>query len=187
MKLNILYGVLTQLLIQSPQFKLLNSTSITHDINLNDRDYYRLELPPVDIAVGGLRLKEAHMSIYKKIEPHNPNLGPSHFTAFFADAEGQEYRMHLFLNRFDALGCPPVWEMVNSEEQYVRVDPPEDMDYLTHAIWQLGLPCLQELRQQQKGLESRLRADYNQLEQQTGVLYNNLKINRMAYLESLRQ
>ena len=67
MKANIFYGLLTQLLTESPKFKLLDAAIPIHDRTLEDKEYYRLELPPTDIAADGLKLHEAHISIYKKV------------------------------------------------------------------------------------------------------------------------
>ncbi|WP_065231759.1 hypothetical protein [Legionella gratiana] len=186
MKLNILYGVL-RLLTESSEFKLCDKIIPIHDRTLEDKEYYRLEIPHEDIAAEGLKLQEIHMSIYKKVDPQNAALGPSHFTALFHNSYGQEFRMHLFLNCFDTLACPPTWELLDGEHHYVKVDPPACMDYLTHAIWQQGLPCLQELRRQQKTIETRLLSDYNELEQQTALLYEKLDENKLAYLESLQK
>jgi hypothetical protein len=185
MKLNIFYGLLHQLLIAAPEFKLLNVAVPVYDKTLEDKEYYRLELPSADIATEGLELYETHLSVYKEVDPHNPNLGPVHFTAKFHDDERREFRMHLFLNHFDTLARSPTWELFNDEHRYVKVDPPANMDYLTHAIWQHGLPYLQELRKQHKNLESRLSNDYERLEQQTSLLHVHLTENKQAYLESL--
>ncbi|HHP0264885.1 TPA: hypothetical protein ACRZRI_001258, partial [Legionella pneumophila] len=99
MKPNLFYFVLTQILAESPNFKLLDEVRPVHDITLKDKKYYRLELPLANIAAEGFRLHDAHISLYEKTDPHNPNLGLSHFTAIFHDQNGQTYRMHLFLNR----------------------------------------------------------------------------------------
>lgn len=185
MKPNIFYGLLHQLLTESPEFKLLNTSSPVHDKTLEDKEYYRLELPPADIVVDDLEFFEAHMSIYKRVDHHNPSLGPVHFTATFNDADGHEFRMHLFLNQFDSLACPPTWELFNEDHRYVKVDPPASMEYLSHAIWQHGQPYLRELRKQHKNLESRLNKDYEQLEQQVALLHAHLNQNKHTYLESL--
>lgn len=187
MKLNALYGVLTQLLTETPEFQLFDKIIPIHDRTLENKEYYRLELPLDDIAGDGLQLHEMHLSIYQKVDPNNPAFGPSHFTALFHDSQKQEFRMHVFLNRFDTLACPPSWELLDDDHHYVKVDPPESMEYLTHAIWQQGLPYLQQLRQQQKNLESRLCSDYNELERQTALLNIKLSDNKATYLENLQK
>lgn len=163
MKPNLFYFVLTHILAESPNLKLLDEITPVHDITLKDKKYYRLELPLANIAAEGFRLHDAHISLYEKTDPHNPNLGLSHFTAIFHDQNGQTYRMHLFLNRFDALACPATWELLDDDEQYVKVPPPENLEYFIHSVWQLGLPCLQLLRKKQKEIEAKLLADYHRL------------------------
>ena len=176
-----------KLLTESPEFKLFDKISPIHDRTLEDKKYYRLTLPSTDIAVDGFELHEAHISIYEKIDSSNPTLGPSHFTAVFHDPDGQEFRMHLFLNRSDTLACSPTWERLDESHHYVKAEPPESMGYLTHLIWQQGLHCLQELRQQQKNLETRLIKDYEILDQHTSSRHPHLSNSRSAYLESLEK
>ncbi|HAT8623143.1 TPA: Dot/Icm T4SS effector LegC4 [Legionella pneumophila] len=185
MKPNLFYFVLTQILAESPNFKLLDEVRPVHDITLKDKKYYRLELPLANIAAEGFRLHDAHISLYEKTDPHNPNLGLSHFTAIFHDQNGQTYRMHLFLNRFDALACPATWELLDDDEQYVKVSPPENLEYFMHSVWQLGLPCLQLLRKKQKEIEAKLLADYHRLNEETTLLSKDLDENRAVYLEKL--
>ncbi|HAT6976700.1 TPA: hypothetical protein JAN54_00190 [Legionella pneumophila] len=187
MKPNLFYFVLTQILTESPNFKLLDEITPVHDITLKDKKYYRLELPLTNIAAEGFRLHDAHISLYEKIDPHNPNLGHSHFTAIFHDPNGQTYRMHLFLNRFDALACPATWELLDDDESYVKISPPENLDYFIHSVWQLGLPCLQLLRKKQKEIEAKLLVDYHRLNEETSLLSRDLDKNRPIYLEKLNE
>ncbi|SQG90809.1 coiled-coil-containing protein [Legionella pneumophila subsp. pascullei] len=185
MKPNLFYFVLRQILDESPNFKLLDEIAPVHDITLMDKKYYRLELPLTNIAAEGFRLHDAHISLYEKTDPNNPNLGLSHFTAIFHDRNGQTYRMHLYLNRFDALACPATWELLEDGERYVKVSPPENLDYFIHSVWQLGLPCLQLLRKKQKEVEAKLLSDYHRLNEETILLSRDLDKNRPVYLEKL--
>lgn len=188
MKLNLFYGVLNRLLVlndsESSGFKLLNQITPIHDKTLANEEYYRLALPLIDIASDDLKLHDVHISIFKNVDYNCPTLGPSHFTALFLDSSGQAFRMHLFLNQLDNLACPPSWEKQLEEgSNYVRVEPPESMEYLTHCIWAHALPYLQELRKQQNEMEAKLSKAYEELEQQTALLSINLVENKDAYLE----
>lgn len=186
MKPNILYAVLTQLLTQSPEFKLFANISPVHAENTEARPYYRLELPCKNIAVNDLTLYEAHVSIYKKVLPHKASMGPSHFTAVFHNADGQVFRMHLYLDDSDQLACPPSWEKpLDDGRGYIKVEPPEEMDYLAHSIWESGLSCLQELRQQQGKMVVELSKQYQAQEKVMNELSKDLSKNRTEYLKSL--
>lgn len=188
MRLNLFYGVLNQLLLlndSKSSFKLLNQITPIHDNTLRNEEYYRLKLPLINIADDDLKLHEAHISIFKYVNYNCPTLGSSHFTAIFLDSTGQAFRMHLYLNQLDNLACPPTWEKrLEKGSNYVRVDHPESIEYLTHCLWAHALPYLQELRKQQTEMEVKLSKEYEELEKQTSLLSVNLGENKEAYLKS---
>ncbi|MBN9230480.1 MAG: hypothetical protein BGO90_04815 [Legionella sp. 40-6] len=185
MKLNSLFGVLTHLLSITPVYKIRELSKPKLDLSQDNQPYYRVDLASLTICVNDFSLTEAHMSIYKMTQVNNPVLGPSHFTAIFTNSTGQTFRMHLFLNSFDNVACPPTWELWDEKQGYVKAEPPEFIDYLKQQLWQHGFPYVQELRQRQVELEHTLIAEYKIQEKQLSTLSINLHENTNAYLNIL--
>ncbi len=160
--------------------------SPVHAETAKGKPYYRLELPRANISANDFKLHEAHVSIYKNLVPDNDSMGPSHFTAVFHNANGQAFRMHLYLNNSDQLACPPTWEKwEHGERAYNKVEPPKNIECLVHSIWQHGSSCLQALRQQQAKLEDGLIKKYKKHNTEMTALSEDLSKNGLTYLENL--
>ena len=69
MKQNLFYVILSEILFEYPEFKLLDRITPIHATTLENKEYYRLELPLIDVSAEGIELDEAHMSIYKTVDP----------------------------------------------------------------------------------------------------------------------
>ncbi|MGQ3888852.1 hypothetical protein ACQUW5_07445 [Legionella sp. CNM-1927-20] len=186
MKVNSLYGTLTHKLTQVPNFKLKNEIVPIKAITLDSKNYYRLALPSnqLELTEGWLPA-EVHLSIYEEFDPKNPVLGPSHFTAIWHNGEGEAYRLHIFLNDNDILACQPYWDYIEESGQFSRAELPAEIESLVQVTLQLGLPYMQQLRQEQALIIQSLEEECSKHEQALQQTSLHLPQSQELYLEQV--
>ncbi|STX52165.1 coiled-coil-containing protein [Legionella busanensis] len=186
MKVNGLYSTLQYKLAQQPDFKLKNQIIPHQDVTLNNKNYYRLALPVNQFKLSeNWLLNEAHLSIYEELDHKNPVLGPSHFTAIWENKEGAAYRLHIFLDNNDVLACHPTWDYIDASGQFIKAEMPAELESLVQIVLQLGLPYLQQLRQEQGIIVQSLEAENAKLEKTLQQMSANLPQNQALYLEQV--
>jgi len=189
MKKNTFYQALDYLV----NIKKLPSAEIeiAHDTTSQKNSYYRIEVslpidPQAKIHSSGYTLDHLHISVFEKINRHQKDFGPAHFTAVFHDEDENEYRIHIHLTQKDRLAVIPSFE-VKEGDSYHGIPKPAAFNYFVFSILKLAQPTLTNLRGMQEAAISDLKTKYNKKEQQLAALFNALPDNKKEYLDELEK
>ena len=177
---NCLFGTLKYLLTQDENFEFAGGIKPVLDKTVKEINYFRIPLPIDDVNVEPYELIEAHLSIYESMDPKKATLGAAHVTASFK-LGNQKYRMHLFLDENEKLTCEPHWDRFEDGE-FIKTSKPGEIDDLVYIMWQLGLPCFQQLRNKQNEAIRELSINYEKAETIAAASSKNFHQHKDEYL-----
>ncbi|CEK10455.1 hypothetical protein [Legionella hackeliae] len=159
------------------------------DRNKEDSKYYRLELDhnqPVILGKGieKYTLTQHHISIYETENSSNPQLSQYHYTAYFSDANGKNFRLHVYFNANDELTMKAVFSR-EDKEGFTPIEAEKlESEFINLATTNVQ-PIIAELRKRHCEKIKELEERYSKLQQEAAMLFQKKDENKKAYLDKL--
>lgn len=124
-------------------------TKVVLDRNKEESLYYRLELAPTKVELRdksqAYKLLNHHISIYETERRDNPQLSQYHYTAYFTNAEGEVFRLHVYFNANDELTMNASFSK-EEEIGYTPIETPRLEDAFINLAITHVRPVIAQLR-----------------------------------------
>jgi hypothetical protein len=150
------------------------------------KEYFFFELPVDGVTViGDYTLQNHHLSVFPS--PLTPSdKSEHHYSAFFVDKDGREYRLHIYFNAKDYYVWEPQFCIRDSVSTQFRVINTNDHDEAFKLLADLATKSLiAHLRLAQKTTITKLDAECADLETRATELSKDIAKNRKEYLATI--
>ncbi|KGP63534.1 hypothetical protein EP47_12190 [Legionella norrlandica] len=133
--------------------------------------YYKFELPlDKEITIGEYTLSHHHVSIFEKPYGWIDSISQYHYTAYFKNQLGTEYRLHVYFDSEDNFVNRPLFSRVTSENEYIPVDCEENEEVFKLLADRSTRDLVKYLRGEQQLVVEDLKKQFEVLESQlTGI------------------
>ena len=180
MPFNALFQVINDAVINKS--KLPAKITLAKRKHSEGKEYFFLALPiGATTVIGDYKLISHHMSVYES--PLNSgDKSEYHYTAFFQDKDGKEYRLHIYYNYKDYHVWEPQFCIKDSSNNFVLINSAE-LDEAFKTLADLSINGLMShLRTVQKTVITKLQNEYDTLEKKATLLSMDIKKNKIEYL-----
>lgn len=145
--------------------------------------YFLFELPiEKRVRIDALDLISHHVSVYESPIGKIDLKSQYHYTAFFENAAGKEYRLHVYFDAKDGMVTSPMLSVLRGDKY-----EPVDSDDLDEVFTGLATTACSELviflRRAQRNRVDNLQRQFQELENRLEALSSNLVKNKKEYLE----
>ncbi|KTD08088.1 hypothetical protein [Legionella jamestowniensis] len=160
-------------------------TKVVLDRNKEESLYYRLELAPTKVELRdksqAYKLLNHHISIYETERRDNPQLSQYHYTAYFTNAEGEVFRLHVYFNANDELTMNASFSK-EEEIGYTPIETPRLEDAFINLAITHVRPVIAQLRKKHKETVKQLEVDFAALEKEAAELLQQGKEHTEEYV-----
>ncbi|KTD63316.1 hypothetical protein [Legionella shakespearei] len=145
--------------------------------------YFLFELPNVNkTRIDDLVLSSHHVSVYESPTGKIDLKSQYHYTAFFHNAAGEEFRLHVFFDSRDFLVTAPLLSVLR-EGKYEPVNSDDLDEVFAHLATTACSELVTFLRAAQKSKAAALQLQFKELENRLEPLSSDPVKNKKEYLE----
>lgn len=183
MSKNALYNLIgTKLDLGSDDIPATRVSKLTHS---KGKKYYLFELPVDEqVGVGDYTLTSHHISVYESSTAKLDLKSQYHYTAFFEDKSGEQFRLHVFFDSRDNMVSQPLLTRV-TDDDFIPVDCSEFEEDLKIFADLSKADLVKFLREKQKQELDLLQNEYDKQEKKSADLSRNMLKNKSQFLEFL--
>ncbi|KTD50602.1 coiled-coil-containing protein [Legionella rubrilucens] len=169
---------------------LEQAESVTLKQTLDKKNYFLIALPLRDYRLDHKDLRytllKHHVSVYETESQANPHLSQLHYTADFTDLGGNEYRLHVYYNKKDQMVSGPHFSMRVGQNKYRELDVSSvSQELLTLAETSMH-DVIVEIREKYLQTYNQLELEYQRLDNQCSLLYEERESKRAEYVAKLK-
>ncbi|MDX1836964.1 hypothetical protein DIZ81_04665 [Legionella taurinensis] len=169
---------------------LEHAESINLKQTLDKKNYFLVALPPIDYCLNhnelSYTLLKHHVSVYENESQVIPQLSQLHYTADFTDLNGDEFRLHVYYDRKDQMVSGPHFSIRVGHNKYRELDVSlVSQELLTLAETSVHAVIV-EIREKYLQTYNQLELEYQRLDIQCSLLYEEREGKRAEYLAKLK-
>lgn len=158
----------------SRNFTLPTGISLINKTHTSGTRYFLFDLPkPMQTRIDDLVLTSHHVSVYEVPRGKIDLKSQYHYTAYFQNASGEEYRLHVFFDFKDGLVTRPLLSILSTGDKYEPVQSEDNDEEFTHLATTACNELISYLRTIQNNTIETLQSQLSELEKQLEQLSND--------------
>lgn len=151
----------------SGNFTLPTGISLINKTHTSGTRYFLFDLPkPMQTRIDDLVLTSHHVSVYEVPTGKIDLKSQYHYTAYFQNASGEEYRLHVFFDFKDGLVTRPLLSILSTGDKYESVQSEDNDEEFTHLATTACNELISYLRTIQNNTIETLQSQLSELEKQ---------------------
>ncbi|MBA2655929.1 MAG: hypothetical protein H0U70_02980 [Tatlockia sp.] len=164
--------------------KIINLAERTHSSGTH---YFYFELAPKHLSVvGPYKLTSHHLSVYEKATGTLDSLSQYHYTAYFHDSYGKDYRLHIYFDEHDNSLAKPFLAEMQANNEFQTLSCLEFEEAFKTLAYFSSQVLVKNLRTEQAQVASQLKFKCETLEKEAETLSINWFYNRDKYTNKIR-
>lgn len=180
MPFNALYNVVNDAVFSKSGLPV--TVSLTKNIHSEGKEYFLFGLPVAGTTViGDFTLNTHHLSVYERALT-SVDKSQHHYTAFFTDKLGKQYRLHVYFDSKDYYLWEPQFSVMVSYNKFEVINNKEHDEAFKTLAYLSTNSLIEHLRSVQDSVITKFQKEYDGLETRAVILSKNLVSNRKEYL-----